>query len=87
MIGIQVTKLDLNTRAGEIASNLNHYYNQAVEVKQFIDLIGSAGLIEAGFTPEEAQTMIVAFNDLSYQKEVSFDSSQAVRQLYGLGIK
>ena len=87
MIGIQVTKMDLNTKAGEIAGWLNEYYNQAVEIKQFIDLVGTQGLVDAGFTQEEAETMKTAFEDLAYQKDASFDSSQAVRKLYGLGIK
>lgn len=87
MIGIQVTKMDLNTKAGDICSWLNEYYNQAVEIKQFIDLVGVQGLIDAGFTQEEAEIMKTAFEDLAYQKDVSFDSSQAVRQLYGLGIR
>jgi hypothetical protein len=87
MIGIQVTKQDLNIKAGNIALGLNELYNQAVEIKQFIDLVGTEGLIGAGFTEDEAATMKTAFEDLAYQKQESFDSSQAVKQLYGLGVK
>ena len=87
MIGIQVSKGDLNIKAGNICLGLNELYNQAVEIKQFIDLIGVQGLVGAGFTQTEAETLKTAFEDLSYQKDTSFDSSQAVRQLYGLGVK
>ena len=87
MLGIQVSKNDVNAMAGDIASALNHYYNRAVELHQFIELIGAAGLEGAGFTPEEAQTLVTAMADLNFQKAESFDSSQAVRQLYGMGIR
>jgi hypothetical protein len=86
-LGVQVTMSDLNYQAGQIAVNLNDYYNRAVEVKQYIDLVGVAGLVELGFTTDEANTLKTAFEDLSYQKDVSFDSSQAVRQLYGMGLR
>lgn len=86
-IGIQVSKADLNFQAGQIAVNLNDFYNRAVEIKQYIDLIGAAGLVTLGFTQEEADTLKTAFDDLAFQKTESFDSSQAVRQLYGTGLR
>jgi Holliday junction resolvasome RuvABC DNA-binding subunit len=87
MIGQSVTMQDLNFKAGEISSWLNEYYNQAVEIKQYIEEVGVAGLVALGFTEEEATTLQTAFNDLAYQKDTAFDSSQAVRKLYGLGIR
>jgi len=87
MIGRQVTKQDLNQIAGDISSWLNEYYNQAVEIKQYIEGVGIPGLVALGFTEEEATTLQTAFNDLAFQKEEAFDSSQAVKALYGLGIR
>ena len=87
MLGVQVTMQDLNHKSGDITSNLNHYYNQAVEVKQFIDGIGKDGLVLLGFSDADADTLIQAFNDLEYQKTEAFDSSDAVKKLYGMGIK
>jgi len=87
MIGQQVTKQDLNFKAGDIASWLNEYYNQAVEIKQYIEGVGISGLEALGFTTEEATTLQTAFNDLAFQKEEAFDSSAAVKKLYGLGIR
>jgi len=86
-LGVQVTMQDLNYQAGQIAVNLNDYYNRAVEIKQYIDLVGVEGLEVLGFTTEEANTLKQAFNDLEYQKIESFDSSEAVKKLYGMGIK
>lgn len=87
MIGASVTMGDLNFQAGEITSWLNEYYNRAVEIKQFIEVIGTEGLVALGFTADEAATLETAFNDLAYQKETAFDSSAAVKKLYGLGIR
>jgi hypothetical protein len=87
MIGQSVSMQDINLKAGEITSWLNEYYNQAVEIKQYIEEVGIAGLEALGFTTEEATTLQTAFNDLAFQKESAFDSSPAVKKLYGLGIK
>lgn len=87
MLGIQVTMNDINTQAGNIASWINEYYNQAVEMKQYFDRIGKPGLIALGFNDVEADTLISAFADLAYQKENSFDSSEFVKRLYGMGFK
>ena len=84
---MQVTMQDINLKAGDIASWLNEYYNQAVEIKQLFDRIGKPGLEALGFTSGDADTLISAFNDLAYQKETSFDSSEFVKRLYGMGIR
>jgi hypothetical protein len=86
MIGVQVNKADLNTKAGDIASWLNEYFNQALEVKGFLDSVGKPGLVGLGFTEAEADIMISAFSDLETAK-TSFDASAFIKQLYGLGIR
>lgn len=86
MIGVQVTKQDLNFKAGDIGTTLNTYYIQALEIKQFLDIHGKPGLIQLGFTDAESDIMISAFNDLVVSKE-QFDSSPFIKQLYGMGFK
>jgi len=86
MIGNQVTKVDLNSKAGDLSSWINEYFNQAVEVKGFLDSIGKDGLVGLGFTEAESDIMISAFADLVTAKG-AFDASPFVKQLYGLGIR
>lgn len=87
MIGVQVTKSDLNVKGGDIASWLNEYFNQSVEVKNYIDRITVAGLVALGFTQDEADNLKKAFDDLAYMKSQAFDASEAVKKLYGMGIR
>jgi len=86
MPGASVNMQDLNYQAGNITSLLNDNFNKAVEIKQFLDGIGQAGLIAMGFTTGDADILISAFNDLEVTKQ-QFDTSPFVKQLYGLGFK
>jgi hypothetical protein len=86
MPGQSVTMQDLNFKSGEITSWLNEYFNQAMEIKQYFDIVGKAGLVALGFTDTDADILISAFNDLETAK-ASFDASPFVKQVYGLGIR
>ena len=86
MPGQAVGMQDVNFKSGEICTGVNEYFNQAMEVKQYFDIVGQAGLVALGFTEGDADILISAFNDLETAK-AQFDSSPFVKQLYGLGIK
>lgn len=85
MIGIQVTKDQLNTQMGEVALNLKRNYERAVSINDFLLRTVDADLINLGFSQGEVNTMKSAFADLSFQKASAFDSSQPVKLIYGLG--
>ena len=86
MPGAVVGMQDLNFKAGEITTAINDNFNKAVEIKQFLDGIGHAGLVAMGFSAGDADILISAFNDLEASK-IQFDTSAFVKQLYGLGFK
>jgi len=86
MPGQLVTIQDLNYKTGELTAWINEYFNQAMEIKQYFDIVGQAGLIELGFTAGDADILISAFNDMETAK-AQFDSSPFIKQLYGLGFK
>ena len=86
MVGVSVTMQDLNFRAGEITTLINDNLNKAVEIKQYLDGVGHAGLVALGFSDGDADILISAFNDLETTK-TQFDSSAFIKQIYGLGFK
>ena len=86
MVGTIVTSQDLNFQSGEITTWLNEYFNRAMEIKNYLDVVGKPGLVALGFTDSDADILISAFTDLEAAK-AQFDSSPFVKQVYGLGIK
>jgi len=86
MVGVSVTMQDLNFRAGEITTLINDNLNKALEIKQYLDGVGHAGLVALGFSDGDADILISAFNDLEGVK-TQFDVSPFIKQIYGLGFK
>lgn len=86
MAGQTVGMQDVNFKSGEIASWINEYFNQAMEMKQYFSIVGQPGLVALGFTESEADILISAFADLETAK-AQFDTSPFIKQLYGLGIR
>lgn len=70
---------------GDVALILKRQYERAVAINEFMIRTSEADLITLGFSQGEVTTIKLAFADLAYQKIQSFDSSQHVKQLYGLG--
>lgn len=85
MIGLQVTKEQLNSQIGDVTLILKRNYERAVSINDFLLRTSDSDLIALGFTQGEVDTMKTAFADLAYQKVTAFDSSQPVKLLYGLG--
>jgi hypothetical protein len=86
MVGQQVTMSDINFKMGELSSWINEYFNQATEMKELFDRIGSAGLEALGFSPDDAAVLISAANDLVTAK-AAYDQSDFIKRLYGTGIR
>lgn len=85
MLGIQVDRLALDSRAGDIALTLKRAYDQAVALNEFLVRTPDTDLEALGFTAPEIATLKSAFADLAFGKENSFDSSAHVKLLYGMG--
>ena len=86
MAGLSPTSADVQYAAGQIAQNLKKYYTDAVSLNEFLLRTSDADLITLGISQEDITILKTAFADLAYQKIAAFDSSTAVRQLWGLGI-
>ena len=86
MVGVQVTRVDINTQAGLITNLMKQRFDDVVSMADFLQREGSAGLKALGFTDEEAATLASAFNDLLALKE-TFDASPFIKRCYGLGVQ
>lgn len=86
MLGIQVTKDQINAAAGNIALELKRKYDDAVSFNAFLLRTQNSDLISLGFTQPEVDIIKSAYADLAYGKINSFDSSTFIKQLYGTGI-
>ncbi len=86
MVGIQVSKTQINATAGEIAAKLKAQFDDAVALNEFFLRTANADLLELGFTQAEIDVLKSALADLAYMKGTSFDASAFVKQLYGMGV-
>ena len=86
MAGLNPTAADVQYAAGQISQNLKKYYQDAVSLNDFLLRTPDADLVTLGISREDVTILKNAFADLAYQKATAFDSSTAVKQLWGLGI-
>jgi hypothetical protein len=85
VLGILVTRDNLNTAIGDVTLSLKRGYDRAVAIKEFLDRTPDPELIALGFTAGEVASIKSAFADLAFQKTSAFDSSPHVKGLYGMG--
>lgn len=86
MVGLTYTAADLNYAAGTIAFTLRKEYERAVILNQQIQALTDAQWVDLGIAAADRDTLKQAFADLAFQKTSAFDSSVAVKHLYGLGV-
>ena len=86
MPGLTFTRDDLNYAAGTIAFNLRKEYERAVILNQQIQALTNAEWTTLGFSDTDRDILKTAYADLAFQKASAFDSSSAVKKLYGLGV-
>ena len=86
MAGIAPTAVDIQYAAGQTALKLKQAYEDAVAINSFLLAQSDAALNALGIAEADVTLLKAAFADLAYQKSTAFDSSQNVKQLWGLGV-
>ncbi len=86
MAGISPSAADIQYAAGHTALKLKLAYEDAVSINDFLLATSDADLVTLGISQADVTVLKSAFADLAYQKGASFDSSQPVKRLVGLGI-
>lgn len=86
MPGIPVSHTQLNDQIGQIALRLKQAFDDAVNINNYLVATPDDDLLALGFTQDEINIIKSAYADLAFSKVNSFDSSNFVKKLYGLGI-
>jgi len=93
-VGLPITKQELDTRSGTIASAFQDAFNDALTLQQFLLATPNADLEAIGYTPEEVASLKTAFADLAHLARVwagqdalpdAKDFRVFVSRLWGLG--
>ena len=85
MVGLQITKEQLNQQIGDVTLILKRNYDKCVSINEFLLRTSDFDLVALGFSSNEVSIIKSAFADLAFQKVNAFDSSTFVKQLYGIG--
>lgn len=86
MAGLSPSAADVQYAAGQCALKLKQSYEDAVSINAYLLATSDADLVALGIPQTDVTTLKSAFADLAFQKVASFDSSQPVKRLVGLGI-
>lgn len=91
-VGNQASESGLNATLGQVAVNIRNDLRQALNLFEYVNSIGTAGLQALGFSPADATAY---FNTLNYLQTVAqvffgtasqspaFDFDNAVCEVYG----
>lgn len=95
MVGLPVTKSEIDARAGDIARGFQKLAGDAATLKGYLDGATEQTLIDLGYTSNDVAILKAATNDLDqllirigYGKEAlptAKDFTTFVRQLWGVG--
>lgn len=86
MIGLPVSKTQLNDKVGQLALTLKKAFDDAVSINNFLLQTPDATLVSLGFEQTDVTILKTALADLAYMKVTAFDASPSVKQLWGLGV-
>lgn len=64
-VGISVTKQEIDSRAGEIASRFQGAFDDVAILKLYLDATPDETLVDLGYSAQEVATIKTAFTDLS----------------------
>jgi hypothetical protein len=93
-VGIVVTKLELDARAGGIARGFQRGFDDVAVLKGFLDATVDADLVTLGYEPNEIATLKTAWADLAQlgtiwagfaALPIEKDFRTFVRRLWGVG--
>jgi len=96
MVGIQVTKAQINEWVGSAALDVALAFNRVRQVKAWLDTQAVEDLVALGFTEQEAATIKSAYADLARAAAIGmgadvqgepYDFTTFARRLWGLGVK
>jgi hypothetical protein len=96
MVGIQVTKAQVNEWVGSAALDVALAFSRVRQVKAWLDTQSVADLVALGFTEDEANTIKSAYTDLARAAAIGvgadvqsdpYDFTTFARRLWGLGVK
>lgn len=93
-VGLPVSKLEIDTRAGDTSRAFQRAFEDVVTMKGYLDATTEADLIAFGYTAQEVAVLKTAFADLMQLQTIwhgvanlpaAKDFTQFVRQLWGVG--
>lgn len=94
MVGLPVTKQEIDTRAGDTARTFQRVFEDVITMQAFLAGATEPTLVGLGYTSQEVAVLKTAFNDLAQLERIwhgleplpaAKDFTQFVRQLWGVG--
>jgi hypothetical protein len=93
-LGLAVSKLELDSRSGEIARTFQRAFDDVLVLKGFLDATPDADLVALGYTSDEVAVLKTAWADLTQLANIwagtanlaqAKDFRTFVRRIWGVG--